>query len=518
MELHRVELHRAEMQLVERHPVEPAGLVEPVSRRQLLLWGVSGLAATVLGTAGLARGAALLDDTAGGALAAPRELKSRGGNLGVQLTAARGPVRLGDGEATMLRYNGMLPGPTLRLLPGDRLQVALRNDLPEATNLHVHGLHVSPQDNGDNPFVHIGAGSTFNYEYELPADHPPGVFWYHPHLHGSVAEQVSGGLYGAIIVEDPEPIAVSRERVLMISDVSLGPAGRVRRPSSVERMMGRMGGVLLLNGQVRPRLEARPGQRERWRVVNACVSRFLRLRLDGQQMQLLGMDSGRYPLPRAVDEVFLAPGNRADLLVTTAAGTSLLRTLPYNRTNVGGMGDMLGQDSGGEHTLAALVVAGQQARAPAPVAARPASRDLRGVTPAATRELVFSAGLGGMVGGGPVGGPGGGPAFGRFTIDGREFDPARTDVRAKAGSVEEWTLTNTSPMDHPIHLHIWPMQLVETGGRPEREVLWRDVVNVPANGQARVRIAFDDHVGRSVFHCHILDHEDNGMMAVIEVR
>ncbi|MGF9660441.1 multicopper oxidase family protein [Arthrobacter crystallopoietes] len=495
--------------------------MEPVSRRQLLLWGAGGLAATALGTAGLVRGAALLDGAAGGAVAVPRELKSSGRNLEVQLAAARGPVRLGSGEATMLRYNGMLPGPTLRLRPGDRLKVALCNDLSEATNLHVHGLHVSPQDSGDNPFVHIEPGSTFDYEYELPADHPPGVYWYHPHLHGSVAEQVSGGLYGAIIVEDPEPIAASRERVLMISDVALGPSGRIERPSSMERMMGRMGGVLLLNGQVRPRLEARPGERERWRVVNACVSRYLRLRLDGQQMQLLGMDSGRYAVPRAVDEVFLPPGNRADLLVTTAAGTSRLRTLPYNRANMGGMGNMMGQDSGGEHTLAALVVAGEQAPATAPVAAQPGSRDLRGESPAATRELVFSAAFGGMMGGGPDGGPdgpGGGPAFGRFTIDGREFDPARADVRAKAGSVEEWTLTNTSPMDHPIHLHIWPMQLVETGGRPEQEILWRDVVNVPANGQVRVRIAFDDHVGRSVFHCHILDHEDNGMMAVIEVR
>jgi FtsP/CotA-like multicopper oxidase with cupredoxin domain len=504
-------------------PVRPAGReelaaqvcpVEPVSRRQLLLWGAGGLAVTTLGTAGLLRGASFVADETGGAVTVPRELRSSGGNLTVQLTASRGPVRLGSGEATMLRYNGMLPGPTLRLRPGDRLKVALRNDLPEATNLHVHGLHVSPQDNGDNPFVRIEAGSTFDYEYELPADHPPGVYWYHPHLHGRVAEQVSGGLYGAIIVEDPEPMAFGRERVLVISDVALGPSGRVQRPSAMERMMGRMGGVVLLNGQVRPRLEARPGERERWRVVNACVSRFLRLRLDGQQMQLLGMDSGRYPAPRPVDELFLAPGNRADLLVTTAAGTSRLRTLPYDRGIMGGRGNMMGQESGGEHTVGALVVAGEPASGPAPVAAQPASRDLRRETPAATRELVFSAGFAGMMGGGP----GGGPAGGRFTIDGREFDPTRTDVRAKAGSVEEWTLTNTSPMDHPIHLHIWPMQLVESGGRPEADILWRDVVTVPANGQVRVRIAFDDHVGRSVFHCHILDHEDNGMMAVIEVR
>ena len=180
----------------------------------------------------------------------------------------------------------------------------------------------------------------FDYSYRLLPDHPPGVYWYHPHHHGMVAGQIFAGLFGAIIVEDPEAIPVSRERVLLVSDTTLDSAGNVAAASPMERMAGREGELLLLNGQSSPLLAARPGERERWRIVNACVARFVRLRLDGQQLQLLGMDSGRFPEPETVNELLLAPGNRADLLLTAAAGESVLQTLPYSR---GGMPGMMGQ-------------------------------------------------------------------------------------------------------------------------------------------------------------------------------
>ena len=105
-----------------------------------------------------------------------------------------------------------------------------------------------------------------------------------------------------------------------------------------------------------------------------------------------------------------------------------------------------------------------------------------------------------------------------FTINGRTFDPDRTDTVVAAGTVEEWTLLNPSPMDHPFHLHVWPMQVIEEAGTAQDSVTWRDVVNIPANGQVKVRISFTGVTGRSVYHCHILDHEDQGMMGVIDVR
>ena len=104
-----------------------------------------------------------------------------------------------------------------------------------------------------------------------------------------------------------------------------------------------------------------------------------------------------------------------------------------------------------------------------------------------------------------------------FTIDGRGYEPGRVDTTVRAGAVEEWTITNSSQLDHPFHLHVWPMQVVSIGGYALDPPTWQDVVNVPARRSSVVRIAFDGMTGRTVYHCHILDHEDNGMMGVIEV-
>ncbi|MBP1133852.1 FtsP/CotA-like multicopper oxidase with cupredoxin domain [Arthrobacter sp. PvP023] len=497
----------------------------PISRRSALLLGGLGAAGTVAGGAGLwwtlaSRSSSRSAPVTGADLSQPSELRSTGGRLEVRLEAGAGQFPLAGRQAQALGYNGGIPGPTLRLLPGDVLNVRLANSLDQPTNLHVHGLHVSPEGSGDNVFVVVNPGAVHDYEYRLPADHPPGVYWYHPHHHGMVADQIFAGLFGAIIVEDPDPVPVSTERVLVISDTTLDGGGNVVRVSQMERMLGREGELILVNGQSNPEFTAMPGQRERWRLINACVARYLALRLDGQQLQLLGMDSGRFRTPSPVEELLLAPGNRADVLVTTAAGNSILRAAYYDR---GSMAGMMGQGPGPRRTgqpdaagaaLATLRVAGSTAASPAPLSPLPplpAGRDpddLRTAAVAAHRQLTLSSGAGMGMGGAMMG----------FTINGREFSAARTDTTVAAGSVEEWTLTNPSPMDHPFHLHVWPMQVIEEGGRALDPPEWRDVVNVPAQGRVKVRVAFKDFAGRAVYHCHILDHEDLGMMGVIEVR
>jgi FtsP/CotA-like multicopper oxidase with cupredoxin domain len=317
-----------------------------------------------------------------------------------------------------------------------------------------------------------------------------------------VADQVFGGLYGAIVVEDPEELPVTRERVLVVSDITLDAAGRLRQPSTVEQMMGREGELVLLNGQVRPTFTARPGERERWRIVNACSSRYVRLRLDGQQLDLLGIDSGRYPEPRRVNEVVLATGNRADLLVTAAEGTSTLDALSVDRGGMGGMMD--GAISAEAGTTATFQVTGAAAAVPAALPTQPEPRDLRGSEPETRRRLVFDMGMGG--------------AGMSFTIDGKEFDADRVDQAVTLDTVEEWVIGNATPMDHPMHLHVWPMQILAEDGRPVDDVRWQDVVNIPAGGEVTVRIAFDRFSGRTVYHCHILDHEDRGMMGVVEAQ
>jgi FtsP/CotA-like multicopper oxidase with cupredoxin domain len=439
--------------------------------------------------------------------AEPPALRSTNGVLRLKLTAAEASTQIAGRRATALTYNGGLPGPTWIVRPGERVEVSVENQLTEPTNLHVHGLHVSPNGNSDNVLVSIDPGTSFDYEYELPEDHPPGVYWYHPHHHGNVAAQVFGGMYGAIIVEDPTPIPVTRERVLVISDISLDSAGGIPAAAPRDQMMGREGDMVLINGQSSPTLDARPGERERWRIINACSSRYLRLRLDGQEMQLLGIDSGRFEQPRNVSEVSLAPGNRADLIVTAVGGMATLQTIPVDRGRA--MGMMSGESFFSSTTdLATFAVAGTGVAPTGTVPNQPKPRDLRKSVVDGRRELVFAMGMG-------AGGMSMRGNMMDFTIDGKLFDSDRVDTIVQGGSVEEWTLTNTSPMDHPMHLHVWPMQIVEQDGAAVSEVLWQDVVNVPANASVRVRIPFDDFTGKTVYHCHILDHEDVGMMGII---
>lgn len=498
-----------------------------LTRRQALILGAVGAGSLVTGAVGLSQTGLPWDQrgwpgdgpipSGGGAdLLEPTVLASSDGLLEVELEMGRAEVRLGDRTARMLTYNGTVPGPTLRLRPGDILRVRLSNDIGEPTNLHVHGLHVSPEGNGDNPFLMIEPGETFDYEFTLPPDHPTGTFWYHPHHHGRVADQIFAGLYGAIVVEDGPP--AEGERLLIVSDVSLTDDGNVRAAAMRDRMMGREGEIMLVNGRVRPRIATTAGRTERWRVVNTCVSRHLRLDLAGMGALLLGVDVDRHE-PRDPGDLILAPGNRAELLVTADAGTSEFRTLGYDRggMGMGMMGDRRSAGADGGVVVLATVEAdggladdgGQDATgddggaASSSLPEQALLWDLRDAEPAARRTISFTMGMG----------MGAGMSFG---FNGQEFDAERVDQDPAAGSVEEWTILNTTPMDHPFHLHVWPMQVVGANGSAIAEPYWRDVVQVPAGESRTVRIAFDTFTGRTVYHCHILDHEDAGMMGVVE--
>ena len=464
----------------------------------------------------------------------PSLLRSADGVLNVRLELTLGRTAVAGRFATLLRYNGEVPGPTLLLRPGDRLSVELVNSSDQPTNLHTHGLPLSPTGNADNPFVVVDPGATFRYDYRIPADQPAGTYWYHPHHHGLAADQVFGGLYGAIVVDDRSTssaafgtdtgssaaarggVGTAADRVVVISDISLDRNGDVRAASAVQRRMGREGELVLVNGQLRPRLTTRPGARERWHLVNACVSRFLRLRLDGQGLELAGID---LPLaaPRNVREIFLAPGNRADVVITTRSGSSVLRAVAVPRVAKGmsfglGTGGMGGPGPGsaeggpGPVDLAELVVAGSPDLTRWPELPTGAVPDLRGAPLTAHRTITLAMGMEMQ---GPVGMS--------FSIDGHRFDPARVDQRVPAGAVEQWTIVNTSEMDHPFHLHVWPMQVVRVGSTAADEAIWQNVVNVPARSSTVVLIRFERVTGRTVYYCHILDHEDGGMMGVVEV-
>lgn len=483
-------------------------MTEPVSRRTALAIGAAGLGGMAVGVLGLrASGLPPFDPSTppttvagdrGAALTEPDVVSSTNGVLDLDLRVAATDVEVGGVTARMLTYNGTVPGPTLHLRPGDRLRVHFTNELDQPTNLHTHGLLVSAEDSGDNPFLSIEPGETFDYVIDLPDDHPEGVFWYHPHRHGLVADQVFAGLYGAIVV-DSEEWGESAPRVVVISDTTIEQS-RVAKVSGVDRMRGRIGETLLVNGRVSPRLESGVGSVERLLLVNACASRYLDLELGGSPMSLRGFDSGAFEGNREVERLLLVPGSRADVLVTMPEEPVDLMALAYDAGADGMMGSATPADAV-VLTLAPTPDAERATTATAPAAASSAApNDLRGRTLTHARTLTFT--MGGM----------------RFLIDGRAFDAARTDQEVALGAVEEWTLSNGTGMDHPFHLHTWPMQIVRVDGELVDDIDVRDVVDVPAGQEVVVRIAFDQLPGRTVYHCHILDHEDQGMMGVVAVR
>ena len=497
-----------------------------LSRRQLLAGlGAGGVLIATGGLAACARTSTPSGRSAAGGsdsppeFMQPHELISSNGRLDVTLVAAVATVPYSAGHRWALTYNGTTPGPTLRVRPGDLLAVTLDNRLDAPTNLHTHGLHVSPEGDSDNVFVMVDPGKQHTYRYEIPADHPSGTFWYHPHHHGTVAPQVFAGLAGTIIIEDAiddlTELAAATSRVLVLADPNIGETAAVVAVSPMEAMMGRQGDAIVVNGLPQPRMSTRTGALEHWRIVNASPSRYYALRLDGLPLHLIATDGGRLDAPHPVDEIVLVPGERAEVLVpVSAAGSHVLTTRGVDRGGMGmggmqggmGRGDAAGQADGAT-IVASLVVEGAAAPAPAlPSVLRNQGAPSDEVT--RTRDVTLSMTMG-------MGGTGG---DGQFLIDGRSFDENRVDVTTRLGTTEDWVIHNTSPMDHPFHLHVWPFRVIDRSDGKPIAPGWKDTVNVPAGESVRVRIPFRDLAGKAVYHCHILDHEDLGMMGVIETR
>jgi len=482
-----------------------------ITRRTALTGGIAAVGAVGLtactDSSGLSNALGFLTGRSGGRPAVsgiqPKVIESANGKLAVTLIAKPTTLNIGGVSVKANGYNGSLPGPTLRVKPGDLLTVDFKNQLGEATNLHTHGFHVSPQANSDNIFVEVADGASLTYQYHIPANHAAGLFWYHPHHHGMAAEQVFSGLYGAIIVEDQTPLKVDFERVLVLSDISFDGSGNILGPSMMGKMMGREGSQLMVNGQAQPNFATKKNAVERWRIVNAATSRYFKLHWSGASVQLLAMDSGRLDAPESVDSVTLAPGNRTDLLVTVTNGKAQLLYDTVVHADAGMMGGKTYQD----YPLATFTAGTQAGLGVATGPAKIKNRSLRNSAVDAKRTFTLAMpAMSGMMGGG-----------GRFTINGQSFDHNTVNTTVTFGAVEEWTIKNTSTMNHPFHLHVWPMQLLSVDGVATTETRWQDVVNVPAKGEAVVRIAFEDFKGMAVYHCHILDHEDQGMMGIIQV-
>lgn len=464
-------------------------------------------------------------------LTEPAVRASVNGVLDTTLTARYGPVvvagRTVQGEA----FDSSYPGPTLRFRPGERLRIRLDNQLPaqpfgppaasaptsrhqpvggasmtaavpNTTNLHVHGMHVSPVGNGDNIFLDVNPGQSFQYDYPIPANQPSGLYWYHPHRHGLTDQQDGFGMMGAMIVEgaiDRIPgVAGLRERLLVVHATQLTPQGTVVPGDQQDPTQY----IRTVNGQLNPTIRIQPGETQRWRIGNTSADSFLNISLDGNVMYQIASDGNTWDRPVAQGAIVLAPASRAEVLVRcNTPGTSTFRTLPYtqgfiNTPNV---------------PLATVICEGPAwTPQPLPTALLP-------VIDQRTLPLTGNNGQTRVVRFQELGPPQC-PANGFCpVIDGKAFDPNRVDIQVKLGTTEEWLVTNESIEEHPFHIHVNPFQVTAVNGAPVDARGYLDTVTLPINGSVRMRMTFADFTGKFVIHCHILGHEDAGMMAVVEV-
>lgn len=411
-------------------------------------------------------------------------------------------------RTTFWAYNGAVPGPMIEAREGDRIRVAFTNDLPvQESTVHWHGMPVPSSEDG-NPLDPVAPGATRVYEFALPLG-SAASYWYHPHPHLVTHEQVFRGLAGVFIVKpavDPLPADLI-DVPLVISDLRLDSSYRIASDSALDYMFGREGDVLLVNGGRRPVLTAAPGAAHRLRMFNATNARYLRLAFDGLAMTLIGTDGGLLESPvSGIAELLLAPGERAEVVVIISADTTL-RNLPYDR---GSMMMGMGGVSRAPESILELRV---QGRAAAPIEL---PRRLRTIEPlpaaTVTRQLVLGPAMimGGMAG----------MSMGAFTINGRAFDMKRIDLAARVGEVELWEIVNPTGMDHPFHVHGTQFQVVERvrAGvlRAEPYLAWKDTVNIARGETVRFRVR-QDLPGLRMYHCHILEHEDQGMMGVLKV-
>jgi FtsP/CotA-like multicopper oxidase with cupredoxin domain len=384
------------------------------------------------------------------------------------------------------------------------------------TNLHTHGLWVSPAGNSDNVLYELLPGRSFQHEYLVPREHLCGTFWYHPHRHGSVATQVEGGMAGAILVaggidELPE-IRAAKERLFVLQQIN--DKDTTDRRSREKTLLGIAGideKVTTVNGQHVPTLTLRPGEVQRWRIVAANSHDVLALSLRpgqpgaGEPPTVHPVAWDGIPVTRVVErkEVVLAPGNRADLLVR--AGRPGLFTLWKQ-----GFPQIKGAQVPASETIAWVRVAGEPVEMGIPEAI-PGRYSHRSINASEVtlpeRKLVFS------IQPNPL----------KFLINGKEFDPDVPDPVVAVGTVEQWRLENSSEAMHPFHIHVNPFQVVESSDPSIEPGVFLDTVRIPPaqpngpNGYVVIRSRFQRYIGRFVLHCHILGHEDAGMMLLVEI-
>jgi suppressor of ftsI len=477
------------------------------------------------------------------------EVRAHDGLASLTLQAVIDPTT----NAPAFRYNGHTGvAPTIRVKPGDEIHVVVYDRMPSGqtspnlVNLHFHGLTVSPDPPSDDAMRAAAPGHSIAYDIRIARTQPPGLYWYHPHVHGSTYWQITSGMSGALVVEGMQShlpaLARMRERIIMLRNLQTDPdidgIPIVARPAALRdyviaarRRAGRLTAIddddaaglpcapldgmqTTVDGAAVATLGIDPGERQFFRVVNASAGRYYDLHVDGEDLQLVAIDGTPLdaafgaPAVRRVSHYLLAPAARAEFVVTGLARPTALRSACFTSGDAG--------DRDPAVTLAALRPDGhapEGSRADADAdGVRPLSNLVASLpAPAAERHVDFTEDADG------------------FYINHHRYRMGEPpSMTAHSGTVERWTIRNFTAEVHDFHIHQVHFLVQSIDGRPLSQPYWADTVTVPVAqfphrgvvpGTAVVLMDFRNPVIRGTFlyHCHILDHEDGGMMAAIRV-
>ena len=432
------------------------------------------------------------------ALTIPEDINPDPNILEFNLDAKITDMEIVPGTTTPVwTYGGVLPGPLIKAKVGDWLIVHFRNNLPDSTSIHWHGVRV-PNNMDGVPGVTqdpVPAGGEFTYDFIL---RDAGTYWYHPHINS--AAQVGWGMYGPIVVEDTEdPPEFGDDLVLVFSDMSLDEDGQFLPANSggaFSDLFGREGRIILVNGKVQSTLKVRKGKQQRWRIINAARTRYYTIRYKRRPMVKLGGDNGLAEHSDTVDEIKLVPSERVDFVFTPAdePGTQdWLRWIPTDR----GYGSTFNRFS--ENIMAIETVDLPEVE---PEEIPYALRTIAPIDTSDAKELLIDL---------TIDFPEDGSV--EMGINGIPYRDVRP-IEASVGETHIWNVRNDTDFNHPFHLHGYFFQVLDEDRVPE----WKDSIDIPVNTEVKLAVYFDERPGTWMYHCHILDHAEVGMMGQLKIN